>query len=167
MTLLSWLRSLFAPRPTGLPATRVSAEMPRVKARALDPCPGSKDQPSCFARGVARSLKQEAIQWVWEETYAPHWRAMKHSSGSRLLYRWMVIAGIGHDPLCRGCGWLREVSVDGRDLSEADQRHIALALEANPPAALKAVMDEAAAKTEAARRVESHFTKLGCPSDSA
>lgn len=160
--LLDLWRNLFPPSGhsggAGVDRSLVLPEPP-----AAPPPP----EPSCFARGVARSIVEEPEQWVKVDDWS--YQTIGYSSvlsvrhrttgvclGAAVNYHWKL----WH---VEGCSRISSVHIAGRDLSEADTILLAQTIEAHPLGQLKAILTKERREAERKAKAEAHFTNLGCP----
>lgn len=174
MSFLSFIHDLFSSasdlRWLRTPPTRVIAEMPPVK-----PPRPPEPQPSCFAKGVARSLIDERDQWevfTVTEAHLPSWGGswegivgLRHST-TRVA---ITIVVYTYSPYYDGLKRLRDWTYGwvGRVMEPADVLLIAATLTAHPVGPLVALIEvEREAERAAAGptpEAEAHFSSLGCP----
>lgn len=162
MNLLTRLRSLFS-APCGYylpPPNQVPPPPP--------PVPPVPREPSCFIRGVAKSLREDpakawvtSTEWYWES-----WdEVIKHRELGvvvRMRWRWAQVLSTECNASLRGCTWLKQVSTTGAN-TLAENELIAQALEARPRHEFAKHIAIVQADEALKRRAQDHFTNLGCP----
>jgi hypothetical protein len=146
-----------------VPPTRVFAQMPSVKL----PRPAD-DEPTCFAKGIARSIREEG-ESAWNSvtchtTPVVHNAYINHRQlGTTICMRWeRGDFRSRNDPRLDGCQYLRSV-VSTVLLHSADEHTVAQAIEANPFGAFAGMLKREAEEIERQRKVREHFENLGCP----
>lgn len=141
--------------PTGLP---------------LPPEPPKRTEPSCFAKGIAKSIIEEPEAWV--------------PDGHRIIKGYPILFGyllcIRHrthgtslgaettsrnDWLIPGCRHLYNVSVSSRpsDWNGADVALLAQTIEAHPLGQYKDWLEERRTQEERITAEKDYFNELGCP----
>ncbi len=160
------LRSLFSRFMDNLCPPAPPAEVPPPH-----PEPPVPPKPSCFALGIAHSIKTEPKAWKTVDDDSYHttgWSSVlsiKHQDTGVLLRASQSHYG----PPCyrlTGCQWINYVSIAEHGLTDAEVTLIAQTLEAHPLGQLKTLIDTKRRETARKAAAETHFARLGCPSDS-
>ena len=135
-------------------------------------------EPSCFARGIARSI-EEGGEKEWRRgllsfSYRPYDDDMYISHRKMemgLSIRWR--RGVrGEDEIFSspypGCSWIRRVICENPTFSAStvDLHHIARALERRPLYSFAEMLKALGEADTLAKATREYFTKLGCPEDS-
>lgn len=130
---------------------------------ATVPLPAPPPEPSCFAKGIARSIVEEAEKWEVPAPkdclFQPSFNVVHRDTGVCI---WTPIFVDGER--LPGTHHFHTIHVDPSPLlNRTDLSHIALAIEAHPIGQLKAQIEAERVETERKARAEAHFTALGCP----
>lgn len=124
-------------------------------APSTPPAPAPEpEKPSCFALGIAKSIKEEPEKWEsigWESYNAPD-LCIKHSETNIQLYVWR-----SEKPEHR------IVAVTAKNLKKADQNLIYSTIESNPIGQIKERLEKKKKEEEENKKVEQYFESLGCP----
>ncbi len=168
MSFLTFLRDLFIgdSGPSSLPPTNVSVPMPPVKPPA---------EPSCFARGIAKSLIEEPDQWeimpyggsIWGSEMVV---AIRHSlTKVRIEATRLYVEYDGEQIVyLPGCKLITSLCVGGGSFCcKVDEILIAQTIEAHPLGQLKRRLEAKRTEDERQAKAKDHFARLGCPETSA
>ncbi len=171
--ILQYIKSLFAPKPSGLPETKVEAPLPEV----------NKPEPSCLAKGIAEA-------WIKKEGWTVRRKLVDvqyYGSGGNGTYShydtWLSHAELGikirvNEPK-EWCDYssitLGEVRVnDSVEIYESysgitydarftDREHIKAAILLFPYPALKKALDKQRRNKETKEAKLAVLKELGCP----
>ncbi len=146
--------------------TRWHARPPVVSAPVSPP--PAPPEPSCFVKGIAKSLVEEATRWFETES-----KIYRLSGYSALLCVRHADTGViveattsHYGGFLAGCTRISSVYIDGHHTSSVEDQLIAQTLEAYPLGQLAKLIK--ADNEEAKRKAIAfdHFTNLGCPPSS-
>lgn len=125
-------------------------EKPYPSHRNLPPPP--EPAPSCFALGIARSIRETPDKWI----------------ATTLMRLGTVIEAYHIDPYVRLAVWTEtqaaiwRVGIDNRDLAPEDERVIIEAVREQPIAQWKDRLDRSRREREKHEATTTHFARLGC-----
>ncbi len=132
-------------------------------------------EPSCFAKGIAESIKTEPDNWQSQPygTITSDLKLLfvKHVKTSTTIYarrKWVSQSRrSGSDyhvtANLKGCHEIGAVAVSGSHLSDEDAALIGYTLETNLIGQMKEAADKVAAKEARIAKAQSYFITLGCP----
>lgn len=131
-------------------------------------------EPSCFAKGIATSLRDEPREWVEEsgsdytfytsEAQRKVKLSIRHNqTQARLVWydRWERLV-YGR----KRCIFSDHVVINGAPVCDTDAAHILSTIRAHPLGQYKVELDREKAEQEQQAAVKAHFEHLGCPPSS-
>lgn len=122
--------------------------------------PAPPSEPSCFAKGIAASLRDEPREWV-EESGDGH---AFYTSEVRQKVRLSIRHNQTQARLVWYDRWFAEcVVINGASVCDTDTAHILSTIRAHPLGQYKAELDRVKAEQEQQAAMKAHFEHLGCP----
>jgi hypothetical protein len=161
-----WRNAFGDPFPTFETMGRYSDIKEREQAGTHDdPLPPPSPPPSCFAKGIAASLRDEPEAWKvidGEEAFGN-----TATLGSHIYY-----LDVKHNATGARVTWIHiykrlavsdEAVVNDKWLPEIDATYIISMIKAHPLGQYKVKMDTQRREEEKQAAIHSHFEALGCP----
>ncbi len=144
-----------------------------------DPLPPPSPPPSCFAKGIAISLRDEPSAWKvidGEEAFGGSTGTVCYSTGTVTNGKHVYRLDVKHNETGVRVTWVHSyessyhshhiydsIVVNDKWLSEIDSNHIVSTIKAHPLGQYKVKMDTQRREEEKQAAIHSHFEALGCP----